>query len=261
MTLALQSDDRLAVDAAGPRLAFLPALGERIRFTGSRSQYWRLMSRGAVLEGVTLGIYRFWLFTDQRRFLWANTEMGGESFEYRGTAVELLLGFLMAIGMLIPVYAMLFVSSLDMGALSRWSGVVAFAVLSMFGQYAAYRARRYRLTRTMWRGLRFHQSGSAIGYALRAMLWWMAVAMTLGLAYPWMEASLTASSADVLRRAAHSSSRAASCCGCLSSRRCRLRAGFCGARAPIGIASRPYCQQRRICRLSPLCCWASRPPP
>jgi uncharacterized membrane protein YjgN (DUF898 family) len=190
MTLALQSHDLPAVDAAGPSLTFLPSLGERIRFTGSRSQYWRLMMRGATLEGVTLGIYRFWLFTDMRRFLWTNTEIGDESFEYTGTAVELLLGFLMAIGMLIPVYAMLFVSSLEMGALSQWSGVVAFAVLAVFGQYAAYRARRYRLTRTVWRGLRFHQSGSAISYALRAMLWWVAVAMTLGLAYPWMEASL-----------------------------------------------------------------------
>ena len=41
----------------------------------------------------TLGIYRFWLTTDVRRFLWSNTDLSGETFEYTGTAVELLLGF------------------------------------------------------------------------------------------------------------------------------------------------------------------------
>ena len=54
---------------------------------------------------VTLGIYRFWLVTDVRRFLWSNTEIAGEPLEYTGTALELLLGFLVAIALLIPIYA------------------------------------------------------------------------------------------------------------------------------------------------------------
>ena len=60
---------------------------------------------------VTLGIYRFWLTTDVRRFLWANTEVAGESLEYTGTPLELLLGFLIAIAILIPVYAGFFVAA------------------------------------------------------------------------------------------------------------------------------------------------------
>ena len=59
--------------------------------------------RGAVL--VTLGIYRFWLMTDVRRFLWSNTEIAGETLEYDGLATELLVGFLFAIAILIPIYA------------------------------------------------------------------------------------------------------------------------------------------------------------
>ena len=114
----------------------------RLRFVGDRGTYWRLMLRGAALQAVTLGIYRFWLYTDMRRFLWAGTEVDGETFEYTGTAVELLLGFLMAIGILIPIYALFFVASLEFGFVSRLSGVVAFVVLAGFGQYAAYRARR-----------------------------------------------------------------------------------------------------------------------
>jgi uncharacterized membrane protein YjgN (DUF898 family) len=188
MTIA----DRNVAAAYSPwrPVAAPPEVLARLFFVDNRREYWRLMIRGAALQAVTLGIYRFWLFTDMRRFLWANTEVEGESFEYTGTAVELLLGFLMAIGILIPIYAMLFLASLQFGLLSRLSGIFAFVVLAGFGQYASYRARRYRLTRTVFRGLRFHQTGSPVLYALRAMLWSVVVALTLGLAYPWMQASL-----------------------------------------------------------------------
>jgi uncharacterized membrane protein YjgN (DUF898 family) len=162
----------------------------RLRFIGRASDYWRLMIRGAVLQAVTLGIYRFWLFTDMRRFLWAAIRVADATPEYAGTALELFIGFLVAIGLLIPVYALFFLGSLELGLLSRLSPVVAFAVLAGFGEYAAYRARRYRLTRTVFRGLRFHQAGSASLYAARAMLWWVPVVLTLGLAWPWATANL-----------------------------------------------------------------------
>jgi uncharacterized membrane protein YjgN (DUF898 family) len=160
------------------------------RFLGQRRYYWRLLIRGAVLLMVTLGIYRFWLVTDVRRFLWSNTEIAGEALEYTGTALELLLGFLVAIALLIPVYAGFFLAALDLGILGKLSGIIAFAALGVLGQYAIYRARRYRLTRTIYRGLRFHQEGSAWGFAFRAMLWWIITGLTFGLAYPFQIANL-----------------------------------------------------------------------
>src|SRR5262249_20829305 len=161
-----------------------------VRFLGQRRFYWRLLIRGAVLLMVTLGIYRFWLTTDVRRFLWSNTEIAGEPLEYTGTALELVLGFLVAIAILIPIYAGFFLAALDLGLLGKLSGVLAFAALGVLGQYAIYRARRYRLTRTVYRGLRFHQEGSAWEFAFRATLWWIATVLSLGLAYPFQLASL-----------------------------------------------------------------------
>ncbi len=162
-----------AATPSPPDVSLRPASAVRLRFVGDRGDYWRLMIRGGVLQAITLGIYRFWLFTDMRRFLWASTEVEGETLEYTGT-----------------VYALLFVASLELGILSILSGVLAFVVLAGFGQYAVYRARRYRLTRTVFRGLRFHQGGSAVRYAVRAMLWWIPIGMTLGLASPWATANL-----------------------------------------------------------------------
>jgi uncharacterized membrane protein YjgN (DUF898 family) len=170
--------------------AAAPASLAKARFTGDPRTFRNLMIRGALLQVVTLGIYRFWLTTDARRFLWANTEIAGDSLEYTGTAIELFLGFLIAIALLVPFYVLLFFGTLELGLVSRLSSAAAFVFLAVFGQYAYFRARRYRLTRTVFRGLRFHQSGSAFSYALRALLWWIATGITLGLAYPWAQASL-----------------------------------------------------------------------
>lgn len=161
-----------------------------VRFFGAHKAYWRLLSRGAVLLMVTLGIYRFWLTTDVRRFLWANTEIAGEALEYNGTPVELLTGFLAALAILIPVYAGFFLAAFDLGTIGELSSVVGIVLLGLAGQYAVFRARRYRLTRTVFRGLRFHQEGSAFLYAVRAILWWGLTALTIGLAYPFQLANL-----------------------------------------------------------------------
>src|SRR5712671_4099961 len=93
--------------------------GGAVRFLGQAGAFWRLLARGAVLLMLTLGIYRFWLTTDVRRYLWSNTELAGESFEYAGTARELLLGFLIAIAILVPLYAGFFLVTLSLGQL--WS--------------------------------------------------------------------------------------------------------------------------------------------
>jgi uncharacterized membrane protein YjgN (DUF898 family) len=161
-----------------------------VRFLGNARAYWRLLMRGAGLLMVTLGIYRFWLATDVRRFLWANTEIAGETLEYTGTPLELLIGFLVAVAILIPVYAAFFLAALDLGFIGQMSGLIGFALLGVLGQYAVYRARRYRLTRTIYRGLRFHQVGSAWAFAFRAILWWIITALSSGLAYPFQLASL-----------------------------------------------------------------------
>jgi uncharacterized membrane protein YjgN (DUF898 family) len=161
-----------------------------VRFLGRRRTYARLLARGAALLLVSLGLYRFWLMTDVRRFLWASTEIDGETLEYAGTPIELVLGFLVAVAVLVPVYAGFFVAALDLGVFGEMAGGLAFLGLGVLGQYAIYRARRYRLTRTIFRGLRFTQDGSAWVYAFRAAGWWLATALTFGLAYPFQLASL-----------------------------------------------------------------------
>src|SRR3954453_6925718 len=160
------------------------------RFAAPEPAFWRLLIRGGVLLGLTLGIYRFWLATDVRRFLWSHTEIAGEGLEYIGTARELLLGFLIGIALVVPANVMFFLAAFSQSVLGQISGTLALAVLALFGQFAIYRARRYRLTRTVYRGIRFHQTGSAWRYAVCALFWWALIGATLRLAYPFPQARL-----------------------------------------------------------------------
>jgi uncharacterized membrane protein YjgN (DUF898 family) len=161
-----------------------------VRFIGPAKDYWRIVVRGALLLMITLGLYRFWLATDVRRFFWANTEIDGESLEYSGTALELLQGFLFAIALILPIYIAFTITVLDLGAFGSFLSTSAVLLLAFMSQYGIYLARRYRLTRTIFRGLRFHQTGSAVRYSICAVWWWGWTALTLGFAYPFTRAAL-----------------------------------------------------------------------
>lgn len=161
-----------------------------VAFTGVRGDFRRLIMRGALLELVTLGFYRFWLATDMRRHLWSHTAVGGDAPEYTGTAKELLIGFLFALAILAPVYLAYFFIGLEAEMVQAFASVPLVLFFYLFFQFAIYRARRYRLTRTIWRGVRFWMKGSGWLYALQAGLWMLLVMITLGLAVPWAQAAL-----------------------------------------------------------------------
>jgi uncharacterized membrane protein YjgN (DUF898 family) len=171
-------------------LSPVAAAAGTVRFLGDEGAYWRLRIKGAALVVVTLGIYRFWLATDVRRFLWSNTEISGDTLEYNGLATELLVGFLFALAILTPLYMVFALAMLELDMVAIKPALIGFALLALLGEYALYRARRYRLTRTVFRGLRFDQHGSPWRYAVYALMCWAIVIVTLGLAYPWTLAFL-----------------------------------------------------------------------
>jgi uncharacterized membrane protein YjgN (DUF898 family) len=166
-----------------------PVPGE-VWFAGDRGEFRRQVSRGAGLELLTFGFYRFWLATDIRRHLWSNTLIGGNAAEYTGRGKELLFGFLFAIAIIMPIYLAYFLVGLEVERAKAFASLPLFLFFYLFGQFAIYRARRYRLTRTVWCGVRFWMSGSGLAYAGRAALWGLLMILTLGLILPWREAAL-----------------------------------------------------------------------
>jgi Bacterial protein of unknown function (DUF898) len=58
-----------------PLPASPPPLPGVVGFVGQERAYWQLRIKGAALLLITLGIYRFWLMTDVRRFLWSRRRL------------------------------------------------------------------------------------------------------------------------------------------------------------------------------------------
>jgi uncharacterized membrane protein YjgN (DUF898 family) len=167
-----------------------PRRDSHVSFIGENGVFRRLVTVGALLEVVTFGFYRFWLTTNMRRHLWTHTSVDGDTLEYTGRGRELLLGFLFALAVLVPIYLLYLYISIELTRYKAFLSLPLFLFFYIFAQFAVFRARRYRLTRTIWRGVRFWMTGSGWAYAAKAFAWQLLNGVTLGLSYPWSVASL-----------------------------------------------------------------------
>lgn len=167
-----------------------PRINPTVLFSGKRGELFGRLLRGYLLMVPTLGLYRFWLTTTKRRFYWQNTVIGGDRLEYTGSAVQLLVGFLFALGVFLPIYLAFFYLSFQSSTVATIGYGAAALLLWFLSGYAIYRGRDFRLSRTLWRGIRFDQRGSALGYAIRRFFWSLLVLVTGGLAFPFMAANL-----------------------------------------------------------------------
>ena len=159
----------------------------RLLYEGKRGALARIAVTNALLTMPTLGIYRFWGKTRVRRYLWSRVGFLGDPLEYTGTGRELFLGFLVAvavIGLLVATRSGIeWVFAEQPLTMPVLDSIQAVALLFLI-YVAAYRARRYRLARTQWRGIRFAQDGSSLRYALLAIGWAVVATLSLGAAYP-----------------------------------------------------------------------------
>jgi len=165
-----------------------------VQFTGLRGPLFKLALKNALFTLLTLGIYRFWAKTWIRRYFWHNTRIRGEALEYTGLPSELLIGFLIALAILVPTFmiykGIVFLLSSFPEIPSFLPDAVYFLSLWALFQFAFYRMWRYRLSRTAWRGIHFGLDGSAWRFVSVAFGWTAVSIMTLGLASPWARVAL-----------------------------------------------------------------------
>ena len=178
-------------------------------YHGERKPLFNLAFKTALLTALTLGIYRFWAKTRIRKYIWSSVVGEGDAFEYTGTGLEKFIGFLMAI-VILAVYLGIVQMILFYFGLTLFSEpstqaemiaqmlaiyITFFAVVPLIF-FAQYRARRYKLARSRWRGVRFGMENGAWGYALRAIGHWLLTIVTLGILLPRQTFSLEKYMAD-----------------------------------------------------------------
>jgi uncharacterized membrane protein YjgN (DUF898 family) len=186
-----------AAAAAGSEQPAADHKGETLRFA-YRDTHWAmtgLAAKNALLNLVTLTLYRFWGRTHVRQKLLATTDINDEPLEYLGTGWELFRGFLIALfGFFLPFTILILAVQFTTGAAQGIAVLVLVALylgLIFLIPYAVYSSRRYRFSRSAWRGIRFAMDGSAAGFAWASIGYGLLNGLTWGWYAPASDMRLT----------------------------------------------------------------------
>ena len=171
-----------------------PGQPARIAWVQPAGGFLGLSLLNGVLRLLTLGVYHFWGKTEVRQRIWSAVRVDGEPLEYRGTGGELFRGFLIVFFLvLLPLGLITFAAPLLWGSRPLGRGVVeGFVWIIVFALWGVgiHRARRYRLSRTRWRGIRAGLSGSSAPFAWTYLWTTVLIPLTLGWILPWRAARL-----------------------------------------------------------------------
>jgi uncharacterized membrane protein YjgN (DUF898 family) len=160
------------------------------RFTGNWTEFLPIALTNLLLTIVTLGIYRFWAKSRERRYLWNRTSFIDDSFEWTGTGLEMLIGFLIVMLVLLPAFMLFNFGAQALVLRGQWisAAVLSFAFyLGIFYliNVARFRAIRYRLSRSYWHGIRGGSDDGGWDYGWSATLKMGAAVLAAGLLVPW----------------------------------------------------------------------------
>jgi uncharacterized membrane protein YjgN (DUF898 family) len=168
---------------------------EELMFDGRGGELFTVYVVNILLTIVTFGIYRFWGKTRIRQYVWSHLRYRGDAFEYTGTGLELFLGFaIVFFAFFLPVAGVTIWAQLLLteGEIGLAVAVLLPIYLTIFILYpmAIFRAYRYRLSRSLWRGIRFGLTGKATTYGGKFIGYLLFQVITLGLATPYTTVKL-----------------------------------------------------------------------
>ena len=162
-------------------------------FHGDGGTLFWLHLKSILLSVVTLGIYSFWGRTRIREYLWGQIEVDGDRFAYHGTGLELFKGGLIAAAVFGGLYAVVLLGipmalapSIGQQAAQGVASFIYMIGFALLVPLAMVGARRYRLSRTSWRGIRFSFRGTWGELLKTYVVGWFLVMVTLGFYSPFL---------------------------------------------------------------------------
>ncbi len=164
-------------------------------FEGNWKEFAPIALTNTALTFVTLGFYRFWATTRERKYLWGQTRFIDDNFEWSGRGIELFFGFVIALALFgIPLLVVQFVlQGLVFQNRAGLAGLLIFLIYIFWfwlAGFAMFRGLRYRLSRTYWHGIHggTDQNGLRYGWSF---LWKTVVAyICMAVLFPWSMSQL-----------------------------------------------------------------------
>ena len=151
------------VQGAPPESA--PLELDRMTFTGTGSEYFRIWIVNMALTIATVGIYSAWAKVRRLQFFYRHTRLAGAGFDYHGDPIAILKGRLVGL-LLFGLYS-------AMGYVGTWMTLVILVILAVLLPWLLGRSLRFRMHNSSYRGLRFKFHGTA------RQAYWIFLAMPL----------------------------------------------------------------------------------
>ncbi len=153
------------------------------QFLGTGGEFFRIWIVNVLLTLATLGIYSAWAKVRTMRYLYGNTEVAGDRFDYHAKPLTILKGRVIAIALLL-VYVVL-------SELLPIVGLVLLLALLIALPWIVVRSLRFNAQMSSWRNIRFNFTGTPGGAAGAYLGWPILGVFTLGLGLPfaWYKAA------------------------------------------------------------------------
>ncbi len=155
-----------------------------LQFFGKGSEYFAIMIVNWLLMVVTLGIYYPWARAKRLKYIYGQTALNDQRFNFAGTGKEMFRGFIKVILfylVVMVIYTLFIFYQLAFPA-------ILVLLLAFFAIYplAIHGSLRYRMSRTSYRGIRFGYRGDRAELFKNCIKWGLLTLVTFGIYGAWM---------------------------------------------------------------------------
>lgn len=157
-----------------------------LKYSGNGNELALLLLKNLFLTIITFGIYHAWARTNFRRYVWGHVSFLGDRAAYTGTGEELFRGWIKLLGIFLVGYIVIRVG----GTAIPFINLLILPIYGLIFALAAYSGLRYRMSRTVWRQIRFgvDKNKELTKEYLKLYYWnWFLTLITFGFFYPWFK--------------------------------------------------------------------------
>ena len=158
-----------------------------LSFNGNGVELLGILINNFLLNLLTLGIYYPWAKAKQLRYYYGAIRIHDSDFQFHGSGGEMFIGLLKVLGVLLVLD--LVYEGILAGIIEEWllllAGLLYALTFLLLMLIASVGVRRYRMSRTSWRGIRFRFLGTFKATGILIARGWLLTLLSLGLYYPY----------------------------------------------------------------------------
>jgi len=154
-----------------------------LRYLGDGFELFKIQLVNLLLQIVTLGLYYPWAKANTLNYVYSHTTLQDHPFTFTGTGKEMFRGYIKLLILLGILFAVFFVLANSDHA--GWGLLLIYLSIFILIPFALHGSYRYRMAKTIWRGIRFGYTGDRGELATIFFGGIFLTLITLGFYGPW----------------------------------------------------------------------------